>query len=43
MFLATPPEIVQHEQSATGKTCNMRRAQQEKNAKRDIATGKSAT
>ena len=32
--LATPLEKVQHKQSATGKNCNMQRAQQEKNAKR---------
>ena len=25
--------IVQHEQSATGKNCNMRKVQQQKNAK----------
>ena len=32
-ILATPLEIVHHEQSVTGKNCNMRRVQQEKNAK----------
>ena len=33
-MLTTLLEIVQHEQSAIGKDCNMRRVQVEKNAKR---------
>ena len=41
--LAIPLTIVQHEQSATGKDCNIRRVQQKKNANRKHCTSKSAT